>query len=235
MYRYKESTGLPSANDAVQLLLNCNVQTPSSQIFVWKNNHCCLVSSRLIQLPSCIATAHAMHILAHPRMFLVKFESEASILPQVGICEHIFKTNRDTNLPNNCREQVLKRCANSRLDVKPHCHTQERHGNPLIKVMISHASRAEARQSGKSSGHWFAQSPLLSVLHESTHARKKCNTQTIRDGPLAQEANKHIVSSAEDRTYQERDKQTTTTGQTHEQTMRQPWPSTSQTVVVTTW
>ena len=56
----------------IQLLLNCNVQTPSHQIFVWRHNHCCLVSSRLIQLPSCIATAHAMHIvtnlMAHPRM-----------------------------------------------------------------------------------------------------------------------------------------------------------------------
>ena len=58
------------------------------------------------------------------------------------------------------------------LDVKPHYHTQERHGNPLIKVLISHTSSAEARQSGKSSRHWFAQSPLLSVLHESTRTKE---------------------------------------------------------------
>ena len=45
-------------------------------------------------------------LLAHPRVFLVKFESEASILPHVGECEHIFKTNRDTNLPNICLEQL---------------------------------------------------------------------------------------------------------------------------------
>ena len=37
---------------------------------------------------------------------LVKFESEASILPHVGECEHTFKTNRDTTLPNICREQL---------------------------------------------------------------------------------------------------------------------------------
>ena len=51
-------------------------------------------------------------LLAHPRMFLVKFESEASILPHVGECEHILEANRHTNLPNNWREQLFKRCAN---------------------------------------------------------------------------------------------------------------------------
>ena len=105
----------------------------------------------------------------------------------------------------------------SRLDVKPHYHTQEgpsdqSDGNPVINVMISHTSSAEARQSVKSSRHWFAQSPPLSVLHERTHARKDCNTQTIRDGPLAQEAD---TSSPPPKT-------TTTAGQTHEQTTRQP-------------
>ena len=51
-------------------------------------------------------------LLAHPRMFLVKFESEAPVLPHVVKREHILNTNRDTNLPNICREQVFKRCAN---------------------------------------------------------------------------------------------------------------------------
>ena len=36
VFCYKESTGLASANDATQLLLNCNVQTPSHQTFVRK-------------------------------------------------------------------------------------------------------------------------------------------------------------------------------------------------------
>ena len=36
VHRYKETTELSSANGAVQSLLNCNVQTPSPHIFVWK-------------------------------------------------------------------------------------------------------------------------------------------------------------------------------------------------------
>ena len=44
---------------------------------------------------------------------LVKFESETPVLPHVGKREHILKTNRHTNMPNNCCEQLLKRCANS--------------------------------------------------------------------------------------------------------------------------
>ena len=116
VYRYKGQLDCVLPTTRFKLLLNCNVQTPYPQIFVWKHNNCCLVSSRLIQLPSCIATTHAMRVmtdlLAHPRMFLVKFVSEASILPHVGQCGHILKTNRDTNLPNNCRAQLLKRCAN---------------------------------------------------------------------------------------------------------------------------
>ena len=88
-----------------------------------------------------------------------------------------------------------------------HMITHKKDGTPLIKVMISHTSRAAARQSGKSSRHWTAQSPPLSVLHESTHARKKFNTQTIRGGPPRQWTN---TSSPPPKT-------TTTTGQTHEQ------------------
>ena len=114
VFRCRESTGLPSANDAIQLLLNWNFQTASHQIFVRKHNHCCLVSSRFLPLPSCIATAHAMHVvtgLLDHACALVIFESETSSLPHVGKCEHILRTNRDTNLPNNCREQLLKKCA----------------------------------------------------------------------------------------------------------------------------
>ena len=97
---------------------------------------------------------------------------------------------------------------------------------------MSHTSRTEACHSGKSSRHWFAQSPLLNVVHESTHAGKYCNTQTIRDGPLAQWANTSSSPPKTEKT-QDGDQQTTTTWQCYEQTTRRPCPTTSHAMMVT--
>ena len=110
----------------------------------------------------------------------------------------------------------------SSLDLKPNYQTQEGRQPSDQCDDFAHITRSKCVRMFKSSPHWFAHSPLLSVLHESTLARKNSNTQTIRGGPLAREA---ITSSPPPKT-------TTTAGQTHEQTTRQPWPSTSKTVIV---
>ena len=72
VYRCRESTGLPSANDVIQLLLNCNVQTPSHQIFVRKTITAACFRRGFIPLTSCIATDYAVHVvtdhLAHRRL-----------------------------------------------------------------------------------------------------------------------------------------------------------------------
>ena len=96
----------------------------------------------------------------------------------------------------------------SSLDVKPHYHTQERHGNPRINVMIPHTSRAEARQSGKSYRQWIAQWPLLNVLchpfEKQVFILIKLSpwnttvhdiTSSTRNKPIAAMANQRLVSA----------------------------------------
>ena len=117
VFRCRESTGLPSANDAIHLLSNCSVRAPSHQIFVRKTvtlacfrrglSRCRPASQPLTQRMS------SRTIWLTDACLLVKFESETHVLPHVGKYEHILKTSRHTNMPNICRAQLLKRCANS--------------------------------------------------------------------------------------------------------------------------
>ena len=84
-----------------------------------------------------------------------------------------------------CR--IVEEMRKSRLKVKPHYHTQERR-QPLIKVMISHTSRAAACHSGKSSRHWFAHSPLECLARRYTRTNELQHPKTFvmglsRSGP----------------------------------------------------
>ena len=106
---------------------------------------------------------------------LVKLESATPILPHVGKREHILNTSRHTNLPNNWREHLKKEMRKSSLDVK-HTTTHKEEGNPLINVMISHTSRAEARQSGKSYQQWIAHWPVPPIQKTSVHPHQTENT-----------------------------------------------------------